>query len=252
MANLTRILNNQIYSKTIIASQKIADGTITGSLFSSNVTVPGDFLITGNLFVLGTSAYTTVASTNTYVNDPLIVLNNGFSGTNTYDEGFVFNRGSLQNRALIWSEFNQEFRLIGTTETGTTYGNVAVSSYANLHLGNLRVDYTITGTGNFNTTGFINTSGNISAATGLFGAINSTGLINTTGNVSASQVSVATLNATGLINTLGNISASEGSFATVKATGLINTTGNVSAAIVNAATVNASGNVLATVLTVVH
>jgi hypothetical protein len=141
MSALTRILNNQIYSKTIIASQKIADGTITGSLFSSNVTVPGDFLITGNLFVLGTSAYTTIASTNTYVNDPLIVLNNGFAGTNTYDEGFIFNRGSLQNRALIWSEFNQEFRLIGTTETGTAYGNVAVSNYVNIHVGNLISDY---------------------------------------------------------------------------------------------------------------
>ena len=135
------ILNNQITNSTIIASQKIAAGTITGSLFASNVTVPGDFLITGNLFVLGPSAYTTVASTNTYVNDPLIVLNNGFAGTNTYDEGFIFNRGSLQNRALIWSEFYQEFRLIGTTETGTAYGNVAVSNYQNLHLGNLTVDY---------------------------------------------------------------------------------------------------------------
>ena len=147
---LTRILNNQIYSKTIIASQKIADGTITGSLFSSNVTVPGDFLITGNLFVLGTSAYTTVASTNTYVNDPLIVLNNGFAGSNTYDEGLVFNRGTSQNRALIWSEYFQEFRIIGTTETGTTYGNVTANNFANLHIGNLIVDYALT-TGSLNT-----------------------------------------------------------------------------------------------------
>ena len=247
MTNLTRILNNQIYSKTIIASQKIADGTITGSLFSSNVTVPGDLLISGNLFVLGTSAYTTIASTNTYVNDPLITLNNGFSGVNTYDEGLVFNRGSLQNRALIWSEFNKEFRLIGTTETGTTYGNVAVSNFANLHIGNLTVDYSITHTGDFFTNGFINTTANISAAVGVFGAVNSTGLINTTGNLSASQVSVATLNATGLINTLGNISASQGSFATINATGLINTLGNLSASTINAATVNTSGNVLATV-----
>ena len=247
MANLTRILNNQIFNSTIIASQKIAAGTITGSLFASNVTVPGDLLIAGNLFVLGTSAYTTIASTNTYVNDPLVTLNNGFAGTNTYDEGVVFNRGSLLNQAFIWSEFNKEFRLVGTTETGTTYGNVAVSNFANLHIGNLTVDYTLTTTGNFITTGFINTSGNISAAVGLFGAINSTGLINTTGNVSASQVSVATLNATGLINTLGNISASQGSFATVNATGLINTTGNLSAATVDAATINASGNVVATV-----
>ena len=117
MSVLTRIKNNQIVNSTIIASQKIAAGTITGSLFSSNVTVPGDLLISGNLFVLGTSAYTTIASTNTYVNDPLVVLNNGFAGTNTYDEGVVFNRGSLLNQAFIWNEFNKEFRLIGTTET---------------------------------------------------------------------------------------------------------------------------------------
>jgi len=245
MANLTRILNNQIFNSTIIASQKIAAGTITGSLFASNVTVPGDLLISGNLFVLGTSAYTTIASTNTYVNDPLVTLNNGFAGSNTYDEGLIFNRGSLQNRAIIWSEYFQEFRLIGTTEVGTTYGNVVTSNFANLHIGNLIVDYTLTTTGNFITTGFINTTGNISAALGLFGAINSTGLINTTGNVSASQVSVATLNATGLINTLGNISASEGSFATISATGLINTAGNVLATggIFNALTVNGNESV---------
>ena len=247
MSALTRILNNQIFNSTIIASQKIAAGTITGSLFASNVTVPGDLLISGNLFVLGTSAYTTIASTNTYVNDPLVVLNNGFAGTNTYDEGVVFNRGSLLNQAFIWSEFNKEFRLVGTTETGTTYGNVAVSNFANLHIGNLTVDYAVTHNGNFFSNGFINTTGNISGAVGVFGAINSTGLINTTGNVSASQVSVATLNATGLINTLSNISASQGSFATLNATGLINTTGNVSAATINAATVNTSGNVLAAV-----
>ena len=141
MSNLTRIKNNQIVNSTIIASQKIAAGSITGTLFASNVTVPGDLLIAGNLFVLGSSAYTTIASTNTFVNDPLITLNNGFAGTNTYDEGLVFNRGTSQNRAFIWSETGQEFRMIGTTETGTTYGAVAVSNFANIHVGNLISDY---------------------------------------------------------------------------------------------------------------
>ena len=89
--SLTRILNNQIYNQTIIASQKIQPGSIVGSLFASNVTVPGDLLIAGNLFVLGNSVQTTISSTNTYVNDPLLTLNNGFTGTNTYDEGLVFN-----------------------------------------------------------------------------------------------------------------------------------------------------------------
>ena len=233
MSALTRILNNQIFSKTIIASQKIADGTITGSLFSSNVTVPGDFLITGNLFVLGTSAYTTVASTNTYVNDPLIVLNNGFAGTNTYDEGFIFNRGSLQNRALIWSEYFQEFRLIGTTETGTAYGNVAVSSYQNLHIGNLLVDYTANVT-NLNATGFINTTGNISAAVGVFGSVNSTGFINTSANISAAVGVFGAINSTGYINTSGNISTAQLN------AGQINTTGNVLASTVDASFLTAS------------
>jgi hypothetical protein len=239
MSALTRILNNQIYSKTIIASQKIADGTITGSLFSSNVTVPGDFLITGNLFVLGSSAYTTIASTNTYVNDPLIVLNNGFAGTNTYDEGFIFNRGSLQNRALLWSEYFQEFRLVGTTETGTAYGNVAVSNYANLHIGNLTVDYTANVT-NLNATGFINTSGNVSAAVGVFGGVNSTGFINTSGNVSAAVGVFGGVNTTGYINAGGNVSTPQLN------AGQINTTGNVlaTAGVFNALTVN--GNQLVT------
>jgi hypothetical protein len=185
MSALTRILNNQIYSKTIIASQKIADGTITGPLFASNVTVPGDFLITGNLFVLGSSQTTTIASTNTYVNDPLVVLNNGFAGTNTYDEGLIFNRGTADNKAVIWSETFKEFRLITTAEAGTTYGNIT----SQLGLANLSV-------GKFNAAG-VATVGSFTT----LGAAN-VGLLNATGNVSASQLIAETLVAR---NNYGNI-----------------------------------------------
>ena len=158
MPALTRIKNNQILDSTIYANAKIVPGSIVGSLFNSNITVTSDFTITGNLTVQGASTYMTVASTNTYVNDPLIVINNAFSGTNTYDLGFVFNRGTLQNTALIWNEFNKEFRLVGTTETGTTYGNINQSNYANLSLGNLSVQYignvtSIIASGNINQTG---------------------------------------------------------------------------------------------------
>jgi len=141
MPNLTRIKNNQITDSTIYANAKIVPGSIVGSLFNSNITVTSDFLITGNLTVLGNSTVTTVASTNTFVNDPLIVLNNAFSGTNTYDLGLIFNRGSSTNQAFIWNEFNQEFRLLATSETGATYGNIVQSSYANIRLGNLTVQY---------------------------------------------------------------------------------------------------------------
>jgi len=264
MSALTRILNNQIYDSTIVASQKIAPGTITGSLFSSNVTVPGDLLISGNLFVLGTSAYTTIASTNTYVNDPLVTLNNGFSGTNNRDCGLIFNRGSSQNQAIVWNEFNKEFRLIGTTETGTTYGNVVASTFANLHVGNIGVDYNLStnslAVNSAITASSLNLSGNLlastvgasfitasTAAVGNLAAVtvgnvgtqfNGTA-INLSGNVIAAAgiLNALTVNGnesvTGYLNVTGNILGAAGTFSglTVNGnesiTGYLNVTGNV-------------------------
>jgi hypothetical protein len=137
---LTRIKNNQITDSTILANTKIVPGSIVGSLFNSNLTMTSDVTITGNLTVQGASTYLTVASTNTYVNDPLIILNNAFSGVNTYDIGLLFNRGSSTATAFIWDEDNLEFQLIYTTDDGTTYGSINNSGYGNLHVGNLTVD----------------------------------------------------------------------------------------------------------------
>jgi hypothetical protein len=146
MSVLTRIKNNQITDATIWANAKIIPGSIVGSLFNSNITVTSDFTITGNLTVQGSSTYLTVASTNTYVNDPLIVLNNAFAGSNSYDLGFIFNRGSDPNKAFYWDESSDEFKLITTTETGTTYGSIAAeTNYENLRLGNIYLNnYTST------------------------------------------------------------------------------------------------------------
>ena len=204
---LTRIKNNQITDSTIWANAKIVPGSIVGSLFNSNITVTSDFTITGNLTVQGASTYLTVASTNTYVNDPLIVLNNAFSGTNTYDLGFVFNRGSLQNTALIWNEFNKEFRLVGTTETGTTYGNINQSNFANLQLGNLTAQYTATIRGNIDQT-----------LTGIYGATFA-GNVGLNGPyITTSQATIALLNTNATtVNafqaaTSANVGASTGTF----------------------------------------
>jgi hypothetical protein len=156
MSVLTRIKNNQITDSTILANTKIVPGSIVGSLFNSNLTMTSDVTITGNLTVQGSSTYLTVASTNTYVNDPLIVMNNAFAGTNTNDIGLLFNRGSDTNQAFIWDESEDEFRLISTSETGTTYGNVTTSSYANVRVGNLNVE----GAAAF---GSLSTSGSLAA-----------------------------------------------------------------------------------------
>ena len=257
MSVLTRIKNNQITDSAIWANAKIIPGSIVGSLFSPTLTMTSDVTITGNLTVQGASTYLTVASTNTYVNDPLIVLNNAFAGSNSYDLGFIFNRGSDPNKAFYWDESSDEFRLITTTETGTTYGSItAETNYEKLRLGNLVAQYDVS-TITLTATGLINTTGNISGAVLNGGAINSTGLINTTANISAAIINTGALNSTGLINTTGNISAdsviagqfnttgnlvaSQVSTATLNATGFINTLANVSAAVVNAGALNATG-----------
>jgi hypothetical protein len=238
---LTRIKNNQIQDSGIWANAKIIPGSIVGSLFNSNITVTSDFVITGNLTVQGASTYLTVASTNTYVNDPLIVLNNAFAGSNSYDLGFIFNRGSDPNKAFYWDESSDEFRLITTTETGTTYGSItAETNYEKLRLGNLVAQYDVS-TITLTATGFINTTANISGAvvnagalnatgTTTLAAVNSTGFINTTGNISGAVVNAGALNATGTTT-----------LAAVNSTGFINTTANVSAAVVNTGALNATG-----------
>jgi filamentous hemagglutinin len=241
MSVLTRIKNNQITDATIWANAKIIPGSIVGSLFNSNITVTSDFVITGNLTVQGSSTYLTVASTNTYVNDPLIVLNNAFAGSNSYDLGFIFNRGSDPNKAFYWDESSDEFRLITTTETGTTYGSIAAeTNYEKLRLGNLVAQYDVS-TITLTATGLINTTGNISGAvvnagalnatgTTTLAAVNSSGFIQTTGNISGAVINAGALNATGTTTLVA-----------VNSTGFINTTGNVSAAVVNTGALNATG-----------
>jgi len=104
--------------------------TIQGS--TSTITVAQDLSVVGNLTVSGTT--TQVNTTNTTIEDSLIVLNQGISNTaSTYDSGLLIERGTLTNVAMIWDESLDEFAYINTTETGNTAGNVTISSYADIH-----------------------------------------------------------------------------------------------------------------------
>ena len=173
MSVLTRIKNNQITDSTIFANNKVAAGSIVGSLFASNLTMTSDVLITGNLQVQGSTSYSTLASTNTYVNDPLIVLNNGATGANGKDIGLVFELGDDTNQMMIWDESASQFALASTSETGTTAGDTTISDYADLRLGGLTADDNITATGTV--TGGTLTDGTASLASGsLTSAVNGT------------------------------------------------------------------------------
>ena len=175
---VTRIKNNQITDSTI-TYQKIATGTLVGSLFNANLTLNSNISIAGNLTVTGNT--TTVSSIDTLVSDSLITLNNGYVGVPAYDVGILFNRalGSLQNyggvnAALVWSESDGAFIAVLTTETGTTAGTINRAFQANMIVGNLTVSNTVTAqTATITTLNATNTNlsgltstGNIVAASG--------------------------------------------------------------------------------------
>jgi len=121
----------------------------TASTFSGNV------VVTGNMTVNGTT--TTIASTTTTHADPLIELNTG-AGSNANDLGFVFERGSTGNNAVImWDESEDKFTMGLTTATGASTGNLSLSGVGTLVA---NIEGTVTG----NVTG--NTSGSSGSCTG--------------------------------------------------------------------------------------
>jgi len=76
----------------------------------------------------------------TNISDPIIRLNSEKSGANDTDVGFIFERGSTgDNAVLIWDESADQFVLGTTTATGVTQGDLTVTASA-LSIGSLTVD----------------------------------------------------------------------------------------------------------------
>jgi hypothetical protein len=98
---------------------------------NDSLTVANDVTVTGNLTVNG--ATTTVSSTNTEIEDALLLLADGQSGAPTKDAGFVVERGSSTNVAWLWDESADEFVAITTSDDATTVGDVGITTYANVH-----------------------------------------------------------------------------------------------------------------------
>lgn len=234
---VTRIKNNQITDSTI-TYQKIANGTLVGSLFNPNLTFNSNISIVGNLQVSGNTI--TVQSIDTLINDPLVIFNNGFIGTPSYDIGILVNRNlqtlgtyGAQNAAWIWRESDKAFEGLLTTETGTTNGAIPRSYFANLIIGNANVvsklsassiDATSINASSFTTSGVYTASGNIVAASGTYSVSTITGALvvpnnggaGITGNLYVGGTSNFTGNMTaGNIYLTGNINANVGGLTTV-------------------------------------
>ena len=129
-------------------SKNIGDfATVTATTFAGNVPAGSgqssfnNVQIAGDLVVNGTT--TTIDTTNTTVEDNLLVLNSGVSAVaNTSDSGILINRGtgvdsSTLNAAIIWDESENQFAMVETQETGNTTGNINITRYASLQVDRL-------------------------------------------------------------------------------------------------------------------
>jgi len=102
---------------------------------SSDFTYDGDKVSIKTLLVTG-EAYIEHAE-DLYIGDPLITLNSGVTAPNTYDIGFIGDRGASDNIGLIWDESADTFAFIQTTDNGSTIGNVPIDSYKSIKAGDV-------------------------------------------------------------------------------------------------------------------
>ena len=155
-----------------IAANRIVTGNGTSAVTAeanltfdgSTLAVTGNTTISGNLTVQGDFTETVKIATE----DPIIALNTaiGSGAANTYDSGFVTERGSSTNVALIWDESEDLFNFITTTDTGVTSGNINVSGQADIKTGS------ITSTGNLAISGTLTGVTNLTMSGNLTGATN--------------------------------------------------------------------------------
>ena len=132
-----------------------ADGNTELVINDTSATFSGNVVISGNLTTNGTAV--TNSSTNTTIEDALIELGSGNSGSNANDLGLIFERGSTGNNGFMgWDESEDKFIVGTTTGTGSSTGNLTVTT------GTLvaNIEGNVTG----NVTG--NTSGSSGSCTG--------------------------------------------------------------------------------------
>ena len=92
----------------------------------ADVTASGNVVITGNLTVNGSSV--TNSSTNTTIEDALIELGSGNTGSNSNDLGLILERGSTGDNVFIgWDESADRVKFATTTATGSSTGDLTLS-----------------------------------------------------------------------------------------------------------------------------
>jgi hypothetical protein len=222
---------------------------------TSEVSIGQNLTVAGNLTING--ATTTVSTTNMVVEDKFIELGNGVSGTPSGDAGFVIERGSSDNAAVIWDESADEFFLGTGTVTGASDGNLSLTA-ADLQIAGLTATTVAGSTGTFSgvlktddttdasskTDGSLQTDGGLSVAkkayigTGL--TVEAGGAHLTAGRMTIDDVTDATSKTDGSLQTDGGLSVAKAIYSGTAAT-LAADSGVVTMGAATALTVSAAG-----------
>jgi hypothetical protein len=130
IANTIQLLANLNQTSTNVTN--IINGTTP---FTGEVTMQDDLIITGNLTVNGDQ--TIVDSTSLTVEDRMIMLNEGATGSPSSDVGILFNRGNQGNAAFFYDESAKTFTVADTQDppsntslSAVTLSNIAVGLLA--------------------------------------------------------------------------------------------------------------------------
>jgi hypothetical protein len=253
---VTRIKNNQITDATITAS-KIASQTLVGSLFANDLTLNSNVSIVGNLTITGSSS--NINAINTFITDPFVIFNNGYSGSlANYTIGILVNRNLASladygavNTAWVWDENDGAFAGLTTTDTGVGITTINNSGYANVKVGNLVATHSVTATNyNISQANVIDAKVTTLVATNFStgNAVISGGYISALANATITTGNAASWYATELNSTTSNIttltSTTVNAGTTTTAT-LNSTTGNVTT--LNSTTIDAGTATLVTV-----
>ena len=154
---VTRIHTNQITDASVTGA-KLADGTITGGKLEDDLSYGSNFTVTGNLTVNGDTS--TVSTTNTTVEDAVVVLNSEVTGTgSTRDMGIYGEYGDDASVFMGYDVSGTEFAFISTSSAGTDTA-MTPTDYLDIHAGGITADDDITSSGTI--TGDTITDGTIS------------------------------------------------------------------------------------------
>ena len=124
-------------SAATITGTTVTDGVASiNSVALSGVTTIAatDLTLAGNLTVNGTTV--TNSATNTTIEDQLIELGTGNSGSASGDAGIIIERGDDNNVFIGWDESADQVQLATTTATGASSGDLTLTD-ANLKAGTI-------------------------------------------------------------------------------------------------------------------